>query len=120
MGTTFLAANNLEIAKECLDKLVKRFPDSNRVKRAGGMILEFSKQYDEALALYDEILKKSPSNFQAMKRKVCVHKAKGDIRAAIAELNGLLKLNVGDIGAWLELSEFYISICDYDVVSTIC
>lgn len=110
-----LDVGDVDTARKSYSKLVARFPDSNRVKRVDGMFLEFNGEFEEALKLYDDVLQSSPSNFLVRKRKVCVHKAKGDLKAAITELNDLLEICAADIPSWSELSEIYISLCDYQV-----
>ena len=42
--------------------------------------------------IYTEVLKAHPTNSQVMKRKVAIHKAKGDLTEAIRELNGVLEM----------------------------
>lgn len=61
---------DLDLAAEKIDLLKKQFNDSNRVKRLQGMLLEASGQFEEAFAVYDEILQKDLANIAAMKRKV--------------------------------------------------
>ncbi len=47
--------------------------------------------YDEALSLYDDMLEIEPTNLVIAKRRVAVHKAKGDTVSAIMELTKLLE-----------------------------
>lgn len=49
-------------SKTCMERLEKRFPKSPRVKILQGMKLEAADRLDEALELYDEILKNDDSN----------------------------------------------------------
>lgn len=93
-------------------------------------------RYDQAQLLYDEMLEKEPTNTVIAKRKVAIHKAKGEIHDAIKELTKLLEtydilLNflmikhvvmitqsiysyfliryMTDIESWGELADLYIS-----------
>ena len=49
-------------------------------------------RYEEALELYTEMLKEHPTHSTVMKRKVAIHKAKGETTEAIRELNSLLEM----------------------------
>ena len=98
-----------------MQKLSKRFApsSSNRMDRLRGMKLESEGRFDEALELYAIVLKKSPSNMLVMKRVACVHRQKGDIAAAVAELHKILKLFSSDAATWLELSEIHLGRGEY-------
>ena len=61
---------DMETAEKCVSMLKKRFPDSVRVLRLRGLILEASAGYEEANEIYDEMLKRNPANLYALKRKV--------------------------------------------------
>ena len=112
-----LDVGDLTFAKQCLAKLVKQFPDSARVKRASGMVMEFSGKYEEALAIYDEVLESSPTNVVVLKRKACVSKAQGDLLSTVNALNSLLQINAGDISSWIEMGEIYVSLCDCEAAA---
>ena len=111
-----LDVGDTETAKKCLIKLNVQFPGSSRVKRAEGMILESTGEFEGALKIYDEILEKNPTNLLILRRKVCVHKAKGDISLTISALNSILEINASDVSIWIELSEIYLSISNYEVL----
>ena len=91
--------------------LKDRFPDSLRVKRLEGMLLEAREmlvlppslppsplslpsfippytriRYEEALDFYKEVLGANPTCAPLWKRLVCIHKAQGAITDAIKEL----------------------------------
>ena len=112
-----LDVGDVDTAKKCLNMLVAQFPQSNRVNRARGMIFEFNGKYDEAMEVYKKSLEISPTNVLILKRIVCVHKAKGDWKAAIGALNKVLEVNVSDTGSWIELSEIYISIGEFEAAA---
>ena len=65
-----LDTGDTNIANECIALLMKKFPDSARVGRLLGMQLEQAGQYEGALEVYSELLKKNPANLMIMKRKV--------------------------------------------------
>lgn len=46
--------------------------------------------YDQAMELYDEVLEKNPTHVAVWKRKVAVHRARGEIAEAVKELTQLL------------------------------
>jgi tetratricopeptide (TPR) repeat protein len=108
-----LDVGDKELAEECLDKLKVKFPKSNRVKRLVGMKYEALKDYKHALVTYDAILAENPGNLPVMKRKICVHRAQGNIAEAISELHNVLKFFPGDGNTWTELAEIHLSLSDY-------
>eukprot|EP01121_Diplochlamys_sp_Union-15-3_P010937 TRINITY_DN3127_c0_g1_i2.p1 TRINITY_DN3127_c0_g1~~TRINITY_DN3127_c0_g1_i2.p1 ORF type:complete len:266 (-),score=37.42 TRINITY_DN3127_c0_g1_i2:26-823(-) len=104
-----LDSGDINTANKCLASLEKRFPKSIRVKRLRGLSYEHSKKYSEATQLYKELLSANPTDTFAMKRQICIAKAKGKISNAILLLNEYLKIFMGDQEAWMELAELYIS-----------
>ena len=48
-----------------------------------------------------------------------MHKAMGDVKAAVEEINKILKLFPADAACWQELGEMYLSLCDYQVKGVI-
>ena len=112
-----LDMGDVDTAKKCLHMLVAQFPQSNRVNRARGMIFEYNGKYDEAMEVYTKSLEISPTNVLILKRIVCVHKAKGDWKAAINALNKVLEINVSDSASWIELSEIYITIGEFEAAA---
>ena len=102
-----------ELASSCIDKLSRRFKTSVRVDRLKGMKLESEGKYDQALELYTEVLKTSPSNLLVMKRIVCVYRQQGKIAEAVEQLHKILKLFASDGNTWNELAEIHISRGEY-------
>jgi len=116
----FLAAlelGNQEVAKECLAALQAKFPDSTRVKRLAGLRCEAEGEYEDALKEYKALVEENPSNMAAMKRKVCVYKAQGDLRQACSALHDLLYIFSSDAFSWLELSEIHLSLGEYEAAA---
>ncbi|XP_065844050.1 ER membrane protein complex subunit 2-like [Oscarella lobularis] len=112
----FLAAldcGKQKLAQFYSDELKRQFPKSLRVRRLRGMYLESIENYDEALEVYDEILKEDSTYGLARKRKVAVLKAKQDVAEAIEALTEYLKDFMSDHEAWLELADLYISQLDF-------
>ena len=102
-----LDCSHFEITKSALSKLSARFPKSTRVLVLKGMLLEAQGLTEEALALYQDIIGKDPLNRESRRRKVTVHKSKGQTKIAIQELCKYLSLFMGDTEAWLELCDLY-------------
>mmetsp|Transcript_106073 Transcript_106073/g.208061 ORF Transcript_106073/g.208061 Transcript_106073/m.208061 type:complete len:300 (+) Transcript_106073:34-933(+) len=107
-----LDVGDVNIANECISLLLKKFPDSSRVGRLIGMQKEQQGKYEDALEIYAELLKKNPANLMILKRRVCVFKAKGDVKREVEELNALLKQFPAESATWMELGELYLSLCD--------
>lgn len=108
-----LDTQRMDIANECYKALSHEFPGSLRVKKLGAMQLEAVEKYEEAMDLLDSIIKVDKANSACRKRKVAIYKAQGRIPAAIKELTDYLKIFAADAEGWQELSELYISECDW-------
>lgn len=101
-------------ARICLQRLTKRFGESNeRVMALGGMLQEAAAEDDAALHRvvkeYQTILTKDPSNMPVAKRLIALLKSLGKIAEAITALNTLLEISPTDAEAWAELSDLYSS-----------
>jgi len=119
----FLAALDLyqlEIANKHLEKLNETFPKSLRVKRLKGLNFEAREKWDEAEAIYQEILQNDPSDCLAIKRRVCILKAQGKFGKAIELLNKYLEDFMMDESAWGELADIYQSLQLYKQASFCC
>ena len=94
-------------AEAIVETLQVSFPDSDKVGRLRGCVLEQRNKFPEALALYDAILEKHPAEQRVWKRKVGCYKAVGDFDAAIKTLTEYLDVFMGDASAWEELAGLY-------------
>jgi len=112
-----LAALDLQDAfliKECLLELDTKFPNSSRVKRLKAMAkLEMRDRHDEALKLYDEMIKKDETNSLIYKRKIAILISQDKIAEAIRDLCEYLKKFLNDTEAWSELCDLYIQEQEY-------
>lgn len=106
--------NDLPTAESILSKLQKQFPKSTRVQRLQGMIFESQGKFDDALQIYDSILKDNVADIFVRKRKVCVYKAKNDVPKMIEAINQVLQFFPAEVGCWLELGELYLNMNDYE------
>ncbi|GKV07322.1 hypothetical protein SLEP1_g19116 [Rubroshorea leprosula] len=103
----------LDVAKDCLKVLQKRFPESKRVGRLGAMLLEAKGSWEEAEKAYSSLLEDNPLDQVIHKRKVAIAKAQGNISGAIEWLNKYLEIFMADHDAWRELAEIYVSLQMY-------
>ena len=112
-----MAALDLQDAiliKECLLELDAKFPNSSRVKRLKAMAkLEMRDRYDEAIKLYDEMIKKDETNSLIYKRKIAILISQDKIADAIRDLCEYLKKFMNDTEAWSELCDLYIQEQEY-------
>ena len=51
--------------------------------------------------------------------KVCVYKAKGDLKAAALELHKITKIVYGDVSLWQELAKIHMTLGDYQVADLV-
>ncbi|KMS95828.1 hypothetical protein BVRB_004830 [Beta vulgaris subsp. vulgaris] len=105
--------NSLETAKDCLNVLSKKFPESKRVGRLEAMLLEAKGCWEEAEKAYSSLLEDNPLDQVVHKRKVAMAKAAGDPLKAVEWLNKYLKVFMADNDAWRELAEIYVSLQMY-------
>jgi len=103
----------LDVAKDCVSVLQKKFPESKRVGRLEGMLLEAKGSWGEAEKAYSSLLEDNPFDQVVQKRRVAVAKARGNISGAIDWLNKYLETFMADHDAWRELAEIYVSLQMY-------
>lgn len=103
-----------ELLRQCLSQLETKFPASTRVKRLKTMArLELRERYDEALKVYDDMIKGDEANSILYKRKVAILIAQRKTSEAVKELTEYLKKFMNDQEAWMELSDLYIQEQEY-------
>ncbi|KAK8728976.1 hypothetical protein OTU49_008911 [Cherax quadricarinatus] len=108
-----LDSYRLDIAEHSLVALNEQFPGSLRVRKLKGMRLEALERFDEAMDVYDSIIRQDETNSTARKRKVAVLRGQGRIADAIKELTEYLKIFMSDGEAWQELCDLYLKEGDY-------
>lgn len=104
---------HLDLAKECISMLQKKFPGSKRVGRLEGMLLEAKGLWAEADRAYSSLLEDNPIDQVIHKRKIAMAKAQGDFAGAIESIKKYLEIFMADQDAWRELAEIYISLQMY-------
>ncbi|XP_050225608.1 uncharacterized protein LOC126675075 [Mercurialis annua] len=104
---------SLDVAKDCINVLQKRFPESKRVGRLEGMLLEAKGSWEEAEKAYASLLEDSPLDQVIHKRRISIAKAQGKMPLAIELLNKYLEIFMADADAWRELAEIYVSLQMY-------
>ncbi|KAK4768272.1 hypothetical protein SAY87_003413 [Trapa incisa] len=104
---------SLEVAKDCIKILRRRFPGSKRVGRLEGMLLEAKGSLPEAEKAYLSFLEENPFDQVVHKRMIAMVKAQGDITRAIGLINKYLETFMADHDAWRELAELYNSLQMY-------
>lgn len=88
---------------------------STRFRRLLALCLEAEQSWDDALAIYQDLSAKNPSNVYALKRIYCILKAQvgKEVEARVA-LNDYLERNGSDASAWMELAAVCASLGDYE------
>lgn len=108
-----LDTHQYSVASMCIVVLYDKFPGSARVAKFSAMVREAEEKYDEALEIYDEIIKTDETNAAARKRRIAILKAQGLIPEAIKELVDYLKKFMSDVEAWQELCMLYQQVGEY-------
>lgn len=124
--------NDHVLAERCLDRL-KSSPaftsenkvegglakDSDRYRRLLARCLEAANDFEAALTLYDQMLKRNPSNLVALQRKYCVLRSQKESSTEdiINALNQYLGQQLSDVGAWYEMSKLRLSLADFQGAS---
>jgi len=98
-----LETGEIESAETCLSALRHQFPESKRVRLLSGMVHEAAEDYEVALELYKAMIDETPNSPDVIKRLVGVHKARGDMGAAVSVLTKYLETYQTDPDAWAEL-----------------
>ncbi|KAJ3685703.1 hypothetical protein LUZ61_014867 [Rhynchospora tenuis] len=104
---------NIDVAKDCIGILKKKFPESLRVGRLEGMLLEAKGAWAEAERAYAVLLENNPNDQLLHKRKIAMAKAQGNTTLAVDYLNKYLEIFMADHDAWRELAEIYVSLLMY-------
>ncbi|KAF9670078.1 hypothetical protein SADUNF_Sadunf13G0031100 [Salix dunnii] len=104
---------SLDVAKDCVNVLRKKFPESKRVGRLEAMLLEAKGSWGEAEKAYSSLLEDNPFDQVVHKRRIALAKAQGNLSGAIDLLNKYLETFMADHDAWRELAEIYISLQMY-------
>ncbi|PHT41122.1 hypothetical protein CQW23_19976 [Capsicum baccatum] len=104
---------SIDVAKDCIKVLQRKFPGSKRVGRLEAMLLEARGLWSEAENAYSSLLEENPFDQIVHKRRVAMAKAQGNTSAAIDWLNKYLDLFMADHEAWRELAEIYVSLQMY-------
>ncbi|KAF5207792.1 Er membrane protein complex subunit [Thalictrum thalictroides] len=100
----------LDVAKDCIKALQKQFPESRRVGRLEGMLLEAKGLWADAEKAYSSLLEDNSLDQVIHKRRISMAKAQGNVSAAIEGLNKYLDIYMADHDAWRELAEIYVSL----------
>ncbi|KAI8555936.1 hypothetical protein RHMOL_Rhmol05G0214500 [Rhododendron molle] len=103
----------LDVAKDCIKVLQKRFPGSKRVGKLEAMILEAKGSWAEAEKAYSSLLEDNPLDQVILKRTATMEKAQGNLSGAVELLNKYLEIYMADQDAWRELGEIYVSLQMY-------
>ncbi|XVE62832.1 hypothetical protein DITRI_Ditri06bG0151700 [Diplodiscus trichospermus] len=103
----------LDVAKDCINVLWKKFPESKRVGRLEGMLLEAKGSWADAEKAYSSFLEENPLDQVIHKRRVAMAKAQGNVSGAIEWLNKYLEIFMADHDAWRELAALYVSLQMY-------
>ncbi|KAK4379059.1 hypothetical protein RND71_000921 [Anisodus tanguticus] len=104
---------SIDVAKDCIKVLQRKFPGSKRVGRLEAMLLEARGLWSEAENAYSSLLEENPFDQVVHKRRVAMAKAQGNTSAAVDWLNKYLDLFMSDHEAWRELAEIYVSLQMY-------
>ncbi|KAM7476910.1 hypothetical protein LguiB_024153 [Lonicera macranthoides] len=103
----------LDVAKDNIKVLQRKFPESKRVGRLEAMLLEAKGSWAEAEKAYSSLLEDNPFDQVIHKRRAAMAKAQGNIAEAIEWLNKYLEIFMADHDAWRELAEIYVSLQMY-------
>ena len=107
----YLDINNISKAEEYLSIATKKIKNefSSRLQKLHGMIEEAKGNYEKAIDIYNDALKRDELNEAVHKRLIAVNIANGNREEAIKLLNKYLEIFVsGDEDAWLQLADLYL------------
>ncbi|KAM3131884.1 hypothetical protein pb186bvf_016005 [Paramecium bursaria] len=110
---SFIDLQMTEQADQVLRILLKSFPDSNRIKRLRGVLLELNDDNENALIVYDKMLQESQMDSGTRKRKIALIRKEHNTDKAITLLNKYLQNFPQDLEAWLELADIFLESLEY-------
>jgi len=96
-----------------LKAIKTQFGSTAKTMRMEAAVCEYTGNLQEANSIYEAIIKTSPHDQLACKRRCALLRADGKTELAIQELNRYLETFQGDVEAWDELADIYISECHY-------
>lgn len=94
---------------------------SNRFQRLSARCLEAVGDYNGAIIVYEEMLKKNPANVVALQRKYCVLRAQQQqqdgsnvsVETVVEALNEYLGQQLSDVAGWYEMAQLRLSLADF-------
>jgi tetratricopeptide (TPR) repeat protein len=133
-----LDVRNMDLANVCLRELSKvigsvtannskttdnkqsSWSSSHRFQRLSARCLEAAGDYNGAMIVYEDMLKKNPANVVALQRKYCVLRAQQQdatanvtVEAVVQALNEYLGQQLSDVAGWYEMAQLRLSLADF-------
>jgi len=115
-----LDCGKTNLALSYINKLNKQFPQSLRVQRLKGMLLEAEGRWKEADIIYRQMLELDPTDAMVMKRQIAIQKGMGNLEAACTMLDTYLTVFMADTEAWLELTQLRTTLGQYAQAAAGC
>ncbi|KAL8148342.1 hypothetical protein AgCh_005641 [Apium graveolens] len=103
----------IDVAKDCIKVLQKKFPNSKIVGTLEAMLLEAKGSWKQAEKAYSSFLEDNSLDQFILKRRVAMTRAQGNTSGAIEKLDQYLEIFMADHDAWRELAEIYVSLQMY-------
>ncbi|KAJ3100024.1 ER membrane complex subunit 2 [Phlyctochytrium bullatum] len=106
-----LDTGHLEVARELLNKIQKKFPPktSNRSMLLAGLLAEAEGDDAGAIQQYQAVLKDNETYLLVRKRVVALYWAAGKRNEAITALNKVVDSYAQDFEAWSQLAAYYLA-----------
>ncbi|KAF0974347.1 hypothetical protein FDP41_006379 [Naegleria fowleri] len=108
-----LDLNHNVLAGKCLEILQNKFGDTLRVKKLEALALEGAGEFEQALAIYDDLIEMHPTDAICYKRKVAIYKSQNLLAESVQALNKYLQIYQNDLEAYEELADIYLTLGDY-------
>lgn len=96
-----------------LKSIKTQFGSTAKTMRMEAAVCEYTGNLQEANSIYEAVIKTNPQDQVSAKRRCAILRADGKTDLAIKALNGYLETFQGDIEAWDELADIYISECHF-------
>ncbi len=87
---------------------------SLRYRKLLALCLECQEGYEQALEIYDAMIKDNEANIYALKRKYCILRAQLNDAEARKTLNDYLEKNASDAAGWIEMAKTCLENGDYN------
>jgi tetratricopeptide (TPR) repeat protein len=115
----YFRVNEIDKSEEYDEKMLASRPGFLPAKMLKGEILASKRKWNEALAVFNQIIEQEPKAAQAYYYKGLAHFYKGDMQVAKSSLNKAIELNAADYRSKVLLADISLRMRDVDMAENL-